>query len=296
MPTAPPVCIVTGANAGIGKEAARQLAARGAVVVMLCRSAARGEAARSDILGADPDPDMSGRLHLMRADMGSMASVRAFAAAFLQRFDRLDVLINNAALFDVSIREPTLTDDGFEQVWAINYLGPYLLTRLLFDRLEASRGRVIDISSKGLVAFPFLRVDFDNLAGETSYSVTKAYYQSKLALLMFTRSLDQRFEHAAACAIRVPAVYVPDERLPAMNGLARAIFKLKRRFALKPEVMAETYTWAALDAPIDTLRGTHLDERRRSVGFPRGSRDEATRARLWALSEQETGIDPGEGG
>ncbi|MBI4926542.1 MAG: SDR family NAD(P)-dependent oxidoreductase, partial [Anaerolineae bacterium] len=188
------VVIVTGANSGIGKAAAEQLAACDATVVMACRSLVRGEQALQEVKQAAA----SDRVFLMPVDLSSQASIRAFAQDFQQRFDRLDVLINNAANFDHSLKTPVLTADGVETVFATNHVGVFLLTHLLLDCLKASApSRIITVASKGLVTMPFIDIDFGNLNGERKFDMQAAYYQSKQAQVMFTYDLARRLKGSA---------------------------------------------------------------------------------------------------
>lgn len=278
-----PVCIVTGANAGIGKAAALKLAQRGACVVMACRNAARGEAARAEV----QEQTGNEQVHLMSLDTSSMASVRAFAAEFLGRFESLDVLINNAGNFDLAQTSPLMTDEGLEMVLATNYLGPWLLTHLLLPSLQAGGGgRVLNVGSKGLMAYPFLRLEFDNLDGSKKFSPQRAYYHSKLALLSHTIELTKRLEGTGVVAnvVRVPAVQVDLDRLPALPGWQLAIYKLKRSASITPAQMAETYVALALDEAWASVSGKLVDEKQGVVGWPRHAQDAEAAAELWRLS------------
>ena len=135
------VAVVTGANSGMGKETARELARMGAEVVLGCRSVERGEAARQDII----ESTGSRAPTVLQLDLSSLASVRSFATGFGERFGRLDVLVNNAAA-SLSTRE--VTPEGFERHWATNVLGPHLLSRLLVPALiAAGRGRIVSVST-----------------------------------------------------------------------------------------------------------------------------------------------------
>lgn len=274
-----PLCVVTGANAGVGRACAEQLAGRQNEVVLVCRDRERGEQAQSEIEEATHN-----RPKLMIADLASQAAVRELADGVLSQHDRLDVLINNAAIFDVSRKTPTITDDDVEEIWAVNHLAPFLLTNLLAERLATSKGRVINVSSHGLVAKPFLKLDFDDLDSRENFSVETAYYRSKLAQCAFTVLFQERHPAVATNIIRVTNVAVPDERLPEVSNLWRTVYKVKRQFALAPSQMAEVYVWAALDDRAGTLRGQHIDHRKRTVNHPTTIRDDALLDELWSRS------------
>lgn len=279
MSDADKVVIVTGANAGIGLAAARQLAARGAEVVMACRSPERGERARAEVV----ETTASARVHLMVLDTSSMASVERFAAEVRGRFGAVHALINNAGNFDLAQREPVLTSEGNEAIWATNLLGPWWLTEQLLPVLRAAGpGRVIDVSSKGLLAHPFLKVELDNVDGGRRYSPERAYYHSKLALLTHTLDLARRHDPSelVAHAVWVPAVQVALDRLPPLPAWQRSIYLLKRRFSITPDEMAVTYTALALDPEWATTTGQLVDHHQRTVKPPRAARDEVAAAAL----------------
>ncbi|MDF2718456.1 MAG: retinol dehydrogenase 14, partial [Paenibacillus sp.] len=180
------VSLITGANAGIGKRAAKRLAALGSEVIVVCRNAVSGAAAVEEIRRDTGNV----KVELLQADMSSQRSVRFLADEVRTNYRRLDVLIHNAANFDLILKKPLITDDGVETIFATNHLGPFLLTHLLLDMLKRTApSRIITIASKGLLTFPGLTIEFDNLNGEKKFSPTHAYYHSKLAQLMFTYDL-----------------------------------------------------------------------------------------------------------
>ncbi len=183
-------CMITGANAGIGKAAAIQIAQQGVHVILACRNRKKGEAALEEVrakAGSDA-------VELMIVDMSRQASIHEVADAFLRRHDTLDILIHNAAIFDITQKEVAYTNEGIETVWATNHLGPVLLTERQGNALGNSKqGRVITIASKGLMAKPFLQVDLDDPEfRKKSFSIENAYYQSKLAQIIFTRWLSEQ--------------------------------------------------------------------------------------------------------
>ena len=258
--------IVTGANAGIGREAARQLMGKGFHVVLACRNEAAGTEALKAMLGASSKH--SGELMLV--DMGTMSSVRSFAAEAAKKFKSIDVLIHNAAIFNITQKERALTPEGRETVWATNHLGPVLLTELLADQLTAARGRVITISSKGLVAMPFLKVSLEDPEFEDrKFSIVKAYYQSKIAQMMFTQWLARRFSDSGVSAncIRVPAVQIDISRHPELSNFMKWVYAQKSKQSISPARMAETYTWLAASEEAGDLNGAYVDEHQRKLHF-----------------------------
>ena len=179
--------IVTGANSGIGFEAAKELARHGAKVILACRSEERAEDAIARIRAEVPEADLT----FMELDLASLQSVRAFAEAFKGRFDQLDLLINNAGIMAIPRRE---TKDGFEMQLGVNHLSHFALTGLLLDRLTETEGaRIVNVSS---MAHKMGNVRFDDLQRERRYNKWEAYGQSKLANLVFTYELERRLREA----------------------------------------------------------------------------------------------------
>jgi NAD(P)-dependent dehydrogenase (short-subunit alcohol dehydrogenase family) len=276
--------IITGANSGIGKAAAIQLAQLGAHVVMMCRSRERGEQALQEVRAAAN----SDKLELILVDMASQASVRRAVAEFLGRHAQLDVLIHNAANFDHRQTEPVLTEDGLETVFATNHVNIFLMTHLLLETLKASApSRIITVASKGLVTYPFLDIDFDNLNGEKRFSMQRAYYQSKQAQVMFTFDLAERLKGAGVTVncVRVGNVAITDERLTHLPGWLLKIYHLKRRFALTPEKMAETYVWLAADPDLQEVTGGYWDAPNVPVKANKHAYNRETQKRLWQVTE-----------
>jgi protochlorophyllide reductase len=184
------LALITGANSGLGLEAARVLAARGAAVVLACRSASKAERARAQLLeelAREPAGQPHGPLDVLNLDLADLDSVAAAAATVAERYGRLDLLINNAG---VMAPPRQLTRQGFELQFGTNHLGHHALTRLLLPWLERQAGaRVVQVSSG---AQYFGRLAFDDLQGERHYDRWRAYSQSKLANVVLARELQRR--------------------------------------------------------------------------------------------------------
>lgn len=192
------VIIVTGANSGIGYEAAKEFARKGARVILACRSLDKAQAALTEIQTEIP----SVQAEIMHLDLTSQASIHAFADAFKAKYNRLDVLVNNAGIMMVPYGT---TEDGFENQFGTNHLGHFALTGLLIDLLLQTPGsRVVNVSSTG---HRMGKMDFDNLMYEDGkdYAPARAYGRSKLANLLFTYELQRRYEAKGANAIAVAA-------------------------------------------------------------------------------------------
>lgn len=282
--------VVTGSNAGIGRAAAYQLARLGANVVMVCRNPLTGNAVRSDIIAQTGNPNVT----CLVCDLSSQNSIREFVRNFESNYERLDVLINNAANFDQTLKQATLTSDGVETIFATNHLGPFLMTNLLRETLKKSApARVLNVASKGLVTFPFLGIEFDNLNGEKHFSTTHAYYHSKLAQVMFTYDLAERWQGTGVsvnCS-RVTNVQLDWARLTDLPRALRWAYSIKRRFAITAEQMADSYVRLVLAPEFEGITGKYFDENCREVKSSAKSHDRTAWKRLWDVSAQATHLD-----
>lgn len=282
--------IITGANSGIGKAAAIQLAGSGAKVILACRSRERGMQALADIKASAQSADVD----LICVDMSSQASIRQFAAEFLSRNDRLDVLIHNAANFDLKLKQPVLTADGVETIFATNHVGVFLMTMLLLDVLKKSApSRMITVASKGLVVYPTLDLEFDNLDGSRKFSAQHAYYQSKLAQIMFTYDLAQRLNGTGVTVNceRVTNVALPDERLDHLPAWMRSLYKFKRKMSITPEQQARSYMFLAADPSVQGITGGYWDENNHQVRSNANSYNHQTWKKLWDVSRELARIE-----
>ena len=272
--------IITGANSGIGKAASIQLAELGANVVMMCRNKERGEQALEDIRTVAT----GGLIELILVDMSSQKSVRNAVKEFLNGHSQLDALIHNAASFDLSQKKPVMTSDGVESIFATNHVNIFLMTKLLLDTLKQSvPSRIITVASKGLMTYPFLDIEFDNIQGEKKFSVNHAYYHSKQAQVMFTFDLAERLEGTGVTVncVRVGNVAIPDSRLAHLPKFLLKIYAMKRKFALTPEKMAKTYVWLAADPALNDITGKYWDAPDTPVKANKNAYDRETQQRLW---------------
>jgi NAD(P)-dependent dehydrogenase (short-subunit alcohol dehydrogenase family) len=276
--------MVTGANSGIGKAAAIQLAELGAHVVMMCRSKERGEQALQDVRSAAK----SDKVDLILVDMASQASVRNAVNEFLGKHSRLDVIIHNAANFDHRQTKPVITEDGLENVFATNHVNIVLMTQLLLETLKQSApSRIITVASKGLMTYPFLDIEFDNLKGEKKFSMQHAYYHAKQAQVMFTFDLAERLKGTGVTVncVRVGNVAVPDTRLDHLPKWLLKLYHAKRKFALTPEKMAETYVWLAADPALQSVTGGYWDAPNVPVKANRNAYNRETWKKLWDVTQ-----------
>lgn len=281
------VSLITGGNAGIGRAAAAQLASRGSHVVIACRNAERGERAVAELrreAGTDA-------VHFVVLDMSSRQSINNGCDAFRRMdFSHLHVLIHNAADFDISRRHPVLSADGVETVWATNHVGPVRLTALLDPALSASdQARVITVSSQGLMLQPRLKVRLEDPEFSSGgFKVARAYYQSKLAQVMYTLWLADRYQGSAKTAncIRVTNVKVDLDRYPELTDFQKRLYSFKSRLSIGPEQMAEVYVWLALASEVATVSGEYFDHKRRRIRASRWATNRENIRRVMELTQR----------
>jgi NAD(P)-dependent dehydrogenase (short-subunit alcohol dehydrogenase family) len=273
-------CVVTGANSGIGKEIARGLAAEGSRVVMVARNAERGEAARDDVIASTGNQNVE----LLLCDLSSQRQIRDLAATILERFHELHVLANNAGL---TLGRRILTEDGLETTFAVNHLAPFLLTNLLLERLkESAPSRIVTVASD---AHRGAEIDFEDPNGENDFSAWRAYGQSKLANILFTRELSRRLEGTGVTATCLHPGVVRSGFGRRGPGFIRAWFKLAGIFLLTPEKGADTAIWLASSPSVEGASGGYYEKR--SLANPsRAARNPEAARRLWELSEELTGF------
>lgn len=289
------LAVVTGANSGIGLETARELARKGAHVILACRSQARGEEARQDILRDQP----TASVEMLPLDLADLSSVRAFAQTIHDRGRSLDILVNNAGVMAIPYRR---TVDGFEMQLGTNHFGHFALTGLLLERiLDAPAGRVVTVSSS---AHRFGSMDFNDLNWEQGYKKWAAYGRSKLANLLFTFELQRRLEQMGARAIAVAAhPGYTDTNLqhvgPQMEGnsIALKITRWMNKFMGQSASMGALPTLYAATAP-DVRGGDYIgpDGWMEARGYPKrvqpnaAATDPVAAAKLWEASEAATGV------
>ncbi len=241
------VCIVTGSNSGIGKETALALAEMGATVVMVVRNRELGEAARSEIITETG----SNTIDLMICDLSSMNTIRDFATAFKSKYDRLDVLINNAGAV---ISDRQITDDGLERTLAVNYLAPFLLTHELLSLLKDSApSRLVNLSS-GLAKKA--KVNLDDLQSESSYKSMKVYSTAKLMVIMYTYEMARRLEDTnVSVNVVLPGFVATNLGRSSGSRSSRIMFGMMKPFQLSPKEGAETSVYVATSPEIEGLAG-----------------------------------------
>ena len=274
--------LITGATNGIGKVAALELAKKGAHVVIVGRNPAKTADTVAAIKAGSSNPNIESIL----ADLTSMAEVRKIAATFLASHSRLDVLINNAGAFFSERRESV---DGYEMTFAGNHLAYFLLTNLLLDTLKASApARIVNVSSN---AHGIGKLNFDNLNAQNRYGMRgfSAYGNSKLANVMFTYALARRLEGTGVTANVLHPGFVRTG-MNNNNGVVMAVIMgIIRPFFLTPEQGADTIIYLASSPEVEGVSGKYW-EKRTAIPSSQSSYDVGAQERLWAMSEQMTGL------
>ncbi len=288
--------LITGANGGAGFQAARTLLAKGAKVVMLNRSAEKSQAAVAELkkeFGANAE------VSYVRMDLASLASVREAAAEVLETVPRIDALICNAAIAQVPTQK--FTEDGFESMLGTNHYGHFLLCGLLFERIEASKGRIVVVSSLGY-NMGIKAIQFDDMNWDKNYHQNKTYSQSKLAQMMFAYELQDRLAAAGNTNVEVYVCHPGSSRTSLINtsgNLAtRVMFWIMTKLPITqsaekgswPEVMCATENGLearALYGP--TGRMEFVGPVGKGTLHPHAYEKPAME-RLWVFSEKETGF------
>ena len=279
------VAIVTGANAGIGYETARQLALKGAHVVMASRNEERGLEAIEKILAENPRASVE----LGVLDLSSLISIRRFVKSFTGKHDRLDLLVNNAG---VMVPPMSVTDEGFELQIGVNYLGHFALTGLLFPLIDETSGsRIVTVSS---LAHRGGIIDLDNFRGEKHYSPWKAYEQSKLANLIFAIDLQRRLDAAGSRTKSLAAhpgwTKTDLQRHSGVTSLVTSLVGMEANQGALPTLRAATDFEASGGAYYGPNRfGETIGHPERAKVGNRAKDTEMAR-KLWAVAEEATGV------
>ncbi len=261
--------LITGSTDGIGKQTALELAKMGATVLLHGRNPARLDRVQKEIKKASGNK----RIEVFIADLSSLKQVRNLAQHVLERHDRLDVLINNAGVYE---NRHGISQDGFEMTFAVNHLAPFLLTMLLLDLIiKSSPGRIINVSSQVHAS----HMDFGNLQAEKHYSAYETYSLSKLCNVLFTYELAERLTGTGITANCLHPGVIDTKLLKAGWGMGGSPVTQGSR----------TSVYLASAPELSAVTGKYFNNRR-STKSSQISYDADTRKRLWRVSEQLTGI------
>ncbi len=274
--------LITGANSGMGLASTIELAKRGYEVIMGCRNEERGQQALQE---AREQSD-SDRISLMKCDLGSLKHIREFAEEFNQKYDRLDVLLNNAGVVNLKRQE---TEDGFEMSIGVNHLGHFLLTHLLLDALQASpQGRIVVVSSG---AYKIGKIHWDDPHLHHGYTVIKSYAQSKLANIFFTRVMADKLKDTNVTINCLhPGAVATNIGVDRDTGFGKRILAgvAHLPFFQTPEQGAETAIFLVDDEAVAQHSGAYY-YRKQNHKLKSKALDEAEALRFWEWSKEQIG-------
>jgi len=269
--------LITGANAGIGRATAENLAAKGMEVILACRDSKKGEKAAELIRQKTSNPSVRN----ITCDLNSLSSVRQAAQEIANQWDRLDVLINNAGIFTTRLQH---TEEGFEKQFGVNHLGHFLLTQLLLDRLQNSpTARIINVSS---VAHYKGRIDWKDLKGEKGskcYKTLSAYAQSKLCNVLFTKELARRYDKITANCLHpgVVRTYLANKDV---SWYFQLLWSMWKPFMHSSKRGACTSIYLASSPEVRDVSGRYFDDRQCPRKPSALARDEKLGRCLWDYS------------
>src|ERR687890_129570 len=277
-------CLITGSTSGIGKEIAIGLAKMNANVVLVGRNKAKCQATLEEIWRTASIDTNRNQISYLLADLSSQASIRQLANDFLNTYESLEILLNNAGVF-LSRRLNTV--DGIEYTFAVNHLAPFLLTNLLLERIKASSpSRIITTSS---VAHRGAHINFDNLQFERGrYNGVEAYRQSKLANILFTTELARRSTGSGITSNCYHPGGVRTSLVQSSPWYYRLIWTIIGPFLVSPRRGADTAIYLASSPKLDEINGKYFVNRK-PVGLSEPADDYDAAARLWKISEELTG-------
>ncbi len=271
------VVIITGATSGIGKETAISLAKMGAIIVIATRNIEAGEKIKKEIVQITKNNNID----YLQCDLASMNSVRKFCDSFKEKYERLDVLVNNAGTWDFEGRKES--EDGIENIFAVNFVAPFLMTHLLLDMIKKSApSRIINLSS----ALHTGTINFDDIEFREDWSGFKAYRQSKLAIILFTRKLANDLKDANVTVNCIHPGMVSTKLGRDAGGFSRLFFKV---FGKSPKVGAETSIFLASSPDVKKITGEYWSNSKIDKAS-KESMDMEAAERLWKIGLEYIGV------
>jgi retinol dehydrogenase 12 len=265
--------LITGATSGIGYETAREIARRGADIVFTARNTSRGEQVRQQLISETGNP----RIACMECHLDDLKSVRDFTSQFNQKHDRLHVLINNAGTWETKRSE---SNDGIELTFAVNHLAPFLLTKMLLEKIKSSSpARIINLAS---MAHKYGTMDFNDIEYKKSWGSMKSYSRSKLCNVLFTKHLHKILEGSGVTANCVHPGVVNTRLFDKMPGW---MLKPASVFFISPAKGAETSVYLAVSSEVADISGGYF-AKKKPAATSKLSQDPQSAQKLWELSEQ----------
>lgn len=275
------ICLITGANAGIGFETAKSLCAKGATSILVCRSEEKGVEAVKKIKEEYPEA----KADFAVADLSSQAQVRKLADDIRNKYEKLDDLVNNAGSWFSDFQ---LTEDQVERQWAINHLAPFLLSHLLLPALKQSDDpRIINVSSDSHFHG---KIHFDDVNLTNNYHGLRAYAQSKLANVLFTFEFERRKTFPISINAAQPGLVKTDIGLKNTISFHGLMWKLRRLTGVSPQKGAATSIYLASSEDVKGISGKYWDKSKPKPASKNANKEEDA-AKLWELSKKMCGID-----
>lgn len=271
------IVMITGANSGIGKETAKVLAEKGATIILICRNKERGEATLKEL----KEKTKSNKFELYLADLADPNAIQRVVAQFREKYDKLDVLINNAGLV---LSKRIVTPLGYEKTFAVNHLGHFLLTNLLLDLLiESAPSRIINVSSG---VHTSANLNFDDINLSSGFRSIRAYANSKLANLLFTYELARRLEGTGVTVNALHPGFVRSNfGRRGRKRYVRILFDIARIFAISVEKGAKTSIYLASSPEVKDVTGKYY-YKSKPVKSSKASYDREAQKKLWQLSKE----------
>jgi retinol dehydrogenase-14 len=283
------IVLITGANSGIGKETTKALAKKGATIVMACRNLTKA----NPVCEAIKQESGNRHIEVMQLDLASLSSIRQFARQFSQKYQKLNVLINNAGLSSMTREE---TQDGFEKIMGTNYLGPFLLTNLLLPLLKQTpEARIINVSSD---AYSYGQIDLEDIHLRKNYKSFNAYASSKLAIVLSTQELAECLKgtgitvntlHPGHVDTNIWKIWPEDNWYRALFIKIIIGYIFMKWFMLSPEEGAQTVIYLASSDEVKNITGEYFYKKKPKEVSPK-CRDVELQKGLWQLSEKLTGL------
>lgn len=275
------LCVITGANSGIGYETTKEIAAQGAFVVMVCRNEDKAEAARQQIISEIPDAGLS----IILCDFASMDDIRRAAAEIAEQYEKIDILINNHGFI---AKEYDTTVDGLEQTFGVNHIGYFLFTNLLLPQVKAAgKARIVNVASTAHRRGEF---DPDNIQLKTGYDNWKAYGNSKLFNILFTKELANRLKDTDVAANCLHPGVIASNFGQSSTLPVKLFYKLAGRFMKDNRQGAETTIYLATSPEVEEVNGAYFSNKK--VATPsKIARDDEAAKKLWEISEEICGLN-----
>lgn len=266
------IVLITGATSGIGKETAKALASQGYSVVIAARDLEKANKVKEEIIKETKNEN----IEIIHCDLSSFQSIRKCVQEFKLKHNHLNILINNAGTWDFKRKE---SKDGIENIFQTNFLSPFLLTNLLLDTLKATTGaRIVNVAS-GLHSGT---IHFDDIEFKRNFSGMKAYAQSKLAIILFTRLLSKKLKGSGVTANCVHPGLVNTNLARDAPAVYRGVFKLMGK---SPKKGAETSIYVATSKEVENVTGEYFENKQIGKASKETSNVEAAE-KLWTLAEQ----------